>query len=179
MTGRTRITKKPETRELIIERLLPAARDRVWLGWTEPEQVARWWGPKSWTTTIHEMDVRPNGVWRYTLAPDDGIGEVARCKATYQAVDEPRLLAYVDTFTDESWHSVDGSDMHTRVTFEPVVRDTLLTITTRFASIEELDGADALGMVDGFVEALDRLEMAFTRPDENANRDRRPNETRR
>jgi uncharacterized protein YndB with AHSA1/START domain len=47
MTERTRITRRPETRELIVERLLPALCERVWLGWTRPEQLARWWGVKS------------------------------------------------------------------------------------------------------------------------------------
>jgi uncharacterized protein YndB with AHSA1/START domain len=159
MTDRTRITRRPQTRELIVERLISAPRERVWLGWTRPEQLARWWGPKAWTATIHEINVRPGGVWRYTLAPNDGAGELVRCKATYREVEEPARLAYVDTFADESWQSVAGSEMDTLVTFEPLLRETLLTIATRFASAADLDNADAMGMIEGFTDALDRLEV--------------------
>ncbi|HEX3196485.1 MAG TPA: SRPBCC domain-containing protein [Propionibacteriaceae bacterium] len=158
MTERTRITRRPETRELIVERLLPVLCERVWLGWTRPEQLARWWGPRAWAATIHEMDVRPGGVWRYTLAPKDGAGELVRCKATYREVEEPARLAYVDTFADELWQSVAGSEMDTLVTFEPVQRQTLITITTRFASAADLDSAEAMGMIEGFAAALDRLD---------------------
>jgi len=104
------------------------------------------------------MDVRPGGIWRYTLAPKDGSGELVRCKATYREVQESARLAYVDTFADDLWQSVAGSEMDTVVTFEPVKQDTLLTISTRFASAADLDSAEAMGMVEGFSDALDRLE---------------------
>lgn len=34
---------------------------------------------------------------------------------------ETRRLSYVDAFADEPWRPVDGSDMETLLTFEPVV----------------------------------------------------------
>jgi uncharacterized protein YndB with AHSA1/START domain len=162
MTERTRIIKRPQTRELIIERLISASCERVWLSWTRPEQLARWWGPKAWIATVHEMDVRPGGVWRYTLAPKDGTGELVRCKAIYREVEKPARLGYVDTFTDEFWHSVAGSEQDTLVTFEPVKGETLLRIATRFANVADLDSAEARGMVEGFSDALDRLEIYYT-----------------
>jgi uncharacterized protein YndB with AHSA1/START domain len=48
--------------------------------------------------------------------------------------------------------------MDTLVTFEPVQRQTLITITTRFASAADLDSAEAMGMIEGFAAALDRLD---------------------
>lgn len=85
----TRVTKRPEIRELIVERVVSAPRVRVWAAWTEPEHIARWWGPFAWTTTVHEMEVRPGGRWRYTLAPDDGMGDTVRGLAVYDQVDAP------------------------------------------------------------------------------------------
>ena len=33
--------------------------------WTDPASIlARWWGPKGWTSPICEADVRPGGAWR-------------------------------------------------------------------------------------------------------------------
>jgi uncharacterized protein YndB with AHSA1/START domain len=41
--------------------------------WTDPRHVVRWWGPTGFTTTIHEMDVRPGGNWRFTMRGPDGV----------------------------------------------------------------------------------------------------------
>ena len=59
-------------REIVITRVFDAPRDLVWDAWTDPKQVVQWWGPQGFTTTIHEMDVRPGGVWRHTMHGPDG-----------------------------------------------------------------------------------------------------------
>ncbi len=62
-----------ETREIVVSRVFDAPRELVWKVWTEPEHVAQWWGPRGFSTTIHEMDVRPGGVWKQTLHGPDGM----------------------------------------------------------------------------------------------------------
>ncbi len=47
------------TRELVHSRLFAALRELVRRAFTEAEQIARWWGPRGFTTTTHEMSVRP------------------------------------------------------------------------------------------------------------------------
>src|SRR6266446_3684723 len=44
-------------REIAAVRLFDAPRDLVWKVWTEPEHIAKWWGPKGFTTTTYSMDV--------------------------------------------------------------------------------------------------------------------------
>jgi len=39
---------------------------------TEPQHVVNWWGPRGFTTTIQEMDVRPGGVWKHIMHGPDG-----------------------------------------------------------------------------------------------------------
>src|SRR5579862_2190161 len=53
-------------REIVFERVFDAPRELVWEAWTDPKQVVNWWGPNGFTTTIDEMDVRPDGVWKHT-----------------------------------------------------------------------------------------------------------------
>ena len=50
-------------REISTTRIFDAPRELVWKVWTEPNHIARWWGPKGFTNTIHTMDVKPGGVW--------------------------------------------------------------------------------------------------------------------
>jgi uncharacterized protein YndB with AHSA1/START domain len=59
-------------REIILSRLFDAPRELVWEVWTDPNHVANWWGPNGFTSTIHEMDVRPSGVWHLTMHGPDG-----------------------------------------------------------------------------------------------------------
>lgn len=58
--------------EIVISRLFDAPRELVWEVWTNPEHVAKWWGPNGFSTTIHEMDVRPGGVWHLMMHGPDG-----------------------------------------------------------------------------------------------------------
>ena len=60
-------------REIVIARVFDAPRDLVFETFTDPKHVPSWWGPKGFTTTVHEMDVRPGGVWRHTMHGPDGV----------------------------------------------------------------------------------------------------------
>jgi uncharacterized protein YndB with AHSA1/START domain len=39
-------------REVVLTRVFDAPRRMVWEAWTDPKQVALWWGPKGFSTTI-------------------------------------------------------------------------------------------------------------------------------
>ncbi|MGN7356743.1 alpha/beta fold hydrolase [Paenibacillus sp. SAF-054] len=158
MRKKTIIRKNHERRELTVERTVAMAAKLAWEGWTEPKHITQWWGPKNWTTTVYEMEVRPGGVWRYSLKSDDDSGEEAFCKAVYEEVEVPRKLVYTDSFADRDWNIVADSEMFTTVLFEEGTGGTRISIVTRFATIEQLDQAEALGMIEGFTDAYDRLE---------------------
>ena len=63
---------KHKSNELKISRLYDAPLQAVWDAWTDPEQVARWWGPRGFTLTTHSKDLRPGGTWIYTMHGPDG-----------------------------------------------------------------------------------------------------------
>jgi uncharacterized protein YndB with AHSA1/START domain len=44
----------------------------VFRAWTDPAQVSVWWGPRGFTTTSHEIDIRPGGRWRFVMHGPDG-----------------------------------------------------------------------------------------------------------
>ncbi|GIN20782.1 SRPBCC domain-containing protein [Siminovitchia fordii] len=158
MRRKTKIYKDKVRRELTVERTVAIPPKLAWEGWTKPEHIACWWGPKNWTSTVYEMDVRPKGVWRYSLRSNNGDGEEAYCRAVYQEVMEPSRLVYIDSFTDENWDVVENSEMYTTVTFDKVNEGCKLRIITRFRSVEDLYNAKDMGMVEGFSDAFDRLE---------------------
>ncbi|ADE12550.1 SRPBCC family protein [Sideroxydans lithotrophicus] len=59
-------------REIVIERVFDAPRTLVWEAWTNPEHVAKWWGPNGFSTTIKKMDFRVGGAWKLTMHGPDG-----------------------------------------------------------------------------------------------------------
>src|SRR6476619_3813203 len=61
-----------KSNEINITRIYDASVDAVWDAWTDPEQVAQWWGPRGFTLTTHSKDLRAGGHWNYTMHGPDG-----------------------------------------------------------------------------------------------------------
>ena len=59
-------------RELLITRTLNAPIELVWEAWTNPEHLAKWWGPNGFTNSISKMDMKPGGEWNLIMHGPDG-----------------------------------------------------------------------------------------------------------
>jgi uncharacterized protein YndB with AHSA1/START domain len=145
-------TQSTADRELVTERVVNAPRDLVFTVWTDPHHVNQWWGPTGFTTTTHEMDVRPGGVWRFVMHGPDGTDYDNR--VSYTEVVPPERLVY--------WHDDDKDDdpnrFHVTVTFSEQEGRTLLTMRTLFATAEARDFAvREIGAIEGANQTLDRL----------------------
>ncbi len=57
----------PTEPTIVFNREFDAPRDLVWQVWTDPKHIVHWWGPNGFTNTIHSMDVKPGGVWRFIM----------------------------------------------------------------------------------------------------------------
>jgi uncharacterized protein YndB with AHSA1/START domain len=156
------------TREIVITRVFDAPPELVWEAWTDPQQVARWWGPRGFTTTIHEMDVRPGGVWRQTMHGPDG--NDYPCKFTFLEVLKPERIVY---------SMIGGKKGDPRVEcqatwiFEKQGDKTKLTLRMLFASAEERDmNVKQYNAIEGGQQTLSRLdEYLAERRAENQRRD--------
>ncbi len=91
-------------RELRLSRTLNAPIELVWEVWTDPEHIAKWWGPEGFTNTIHGMDMRPGGEWNLTMHGPDGTDYknmsvfkeiVKHEKIVYEHVSGPKFLATI------------------------------------------------------------------------------------
>src|SRR3989442_4822541 len=77
----------PTNREIHVERVFDAPRDRVFAAFTDPKLIPEWCGP---TTTVDQMDVRPGGSWRFVFRNADGSESAFR--GTYKKVTPPERL---------------------------------------------------------------------------------------
>lgn len=64
---------KNKSNEIKISRIYDAPVKAVWDAWTDPKQVAQWWGPRGFTLTTHSKDLRAGGTWNYTMHGPDGV----------------------------------------------------------------------------------------------------------
>ncbi len=78
--------------ELKLTRVYDAPVRLVWEAWTDPAQVAQWWGPRGFTITTHSKDLRPGGHWSYTMHGPDGTDY--ENKTLYHEVEECAKLVY-------------------------------------------------------------------------------------
>jgi len=85
------------TQQLVITREFDAPRDLVFRAWTDAAALARWWGPKGSQISVKTLDVRPGGVFHYSMAYG---GQEMWGKFVYREVSPPERLVYINSFSD-------------------------------------------------------------------------------
>jgi uncharacterized protein YndB with AHSA1/START domain len=161
-------------REFTLTRWFDAPRERVWRAWTDPQELAAWWGPHGYTNPVVEADMRPGGRLRIVMRSPDGVDFPA--VGEFLAVEPPSRLVFTDDVGDEApaeWRasldekrpsSPPGSPLRivVEVTLEERDGGTLLTVTDTFASDEDRDAIMRDGAVEGWSESMERLEALVT-----------------
>jgi uncharacterized protein YndB with AHSA1/START domain len=142
----------PSDREIHIERIFNAPRERVWQAITNPKLVTQWWGRGN-KLVVERMEVERGGHWRFVEHSPHGVHGF---EGRYREVKPPERV--VQTF---EWDGMPG-----HVVIETVVLEDLgdgrtkLTNTSLFHTKEERDGMLSSGMETGLNEsyaALDRV----------------------
>lgn len=65
-------SSQPQNGAFATSRVLPASPAQVFAAMSNPERVARWWGPAGFTNTIEVFDFAPGGQWLLTMHGPDG-----------------------------------------------------------------------------------------------------------
>ena len=142
----------PSDREIRIERIFNAPRERVWKAMVDPKLVAQWWGRGN-KLVIERMEVERGGHWRYVEHAADGthgfegryreVTPIERVSRTFEWDGMPGHVA-VETATLE-----DLGDGRTK-----------LVSISLFHSVADRDGMLHSGMEGGVTQsyaALDKL----------------------
>ncbi len=94
---------------LHLVRVLDAPPSLVFAACTEPELLAKWWGPNGFTSPRIDSDLRVGGRYRIAMQPPEG--ELFYLTGEFREVDPPNRVAY--TFR---WEEPDPDDQETLVT---------------------------------------------------------------
>lgn len=119
-------------RTLALDWSLPQRRTRVFAALTEPDQLARWWGPHGFSVPELVLDLRPGGAYRIAMQPPEG--DPFHLEGAFVEVDPPRRLSF--TF---NWDPPHADDRETRVTLtlEEAEDGTLLSLVQGPFATEE------------------------------------------
>lgn len=152
--------------EFVISRTFNAPRELVWRAWTEPAQLARWWGPHQFTATVPTLDLRVGGAYRYVMHGPDGM-EYPMSGTFTEVVPPERLVMAIDLSDHPDWwfaqvmpEAVENHHLldHVQtITFEEVGAQTRVTVTAHFATPEILACMAKLGMNEGWSQSLEKL----------------------
>jgi uncharacterized protein YndB with AHSA1/START domain len=136
-------------REVAMTRVFAAPRELVWDAWTQPAQLARWWGRRGWSSPVERiaMDVRPGGAFAL-VSVNDADGAEMTFAAVFREVVAPERLV---------WESDDGRTV--TVTFTD-----LGDATTRVELQTTIHATEGLhrNAVGGLASAWDRLAEHLT-----------------
>lgn len=141
------------SREIVISRVVDAPQELVWKVWTEPEHVAKWWGPNGFTCTIETMDVRPGGMWKLVMHGPDGVDYPN--KSRFIEVVKPERIVFSHGGAKEG-----GPGVHFEATwtFEALGGKTRVTGRLLFPTAEKRDFVvKEFGAIEGGKQNLERL----------------------
>ncbi len=140
---------------LDLQRAVAAPAARVFAAFTDPEQLAQWWGPEGFR--IPSLDFHPRVAQRYRIEMQPPEGGAFWLSGEFREVDPPSRLAF--TF---AWEDPDPDDVENLVTL----------------SFADLDGQTVVGLRqrpfktparrdlhhDGWADSFDKLERSLTDP---------------
>ena len=114
---------------LVLAREFTAPIQTVFEAWTQPEVLAKWFGPEGFTVLNAQSDLSVGGKYEISLkSPDNNI---IRHFGEYVEIIEPNSLIFTWELQDQTCAGSDGQHVTTLVTllFERASKGTLLTLT--------------------------------------------------
>jgi uncharacterized protein YndB with AHSA1/START domain len=141
-------------RAVTLTRLYDAPRELVWRAWTDPQHLAQWFGPRSFTASVPELDVRVGGALRIVMHGPDG--NDYPMKGVFRAFEPPERLVFSNIAIDNDGnHLLEGE---TTVILQDEGGKTRLTLHTYAKGLVPLAPQMLAGMAAGWSQSFDKLE---------------------
>ncbi len=139
---------------ITLTRVYDAPRDLVWCAWTDPKHLAHWFGPRGFTSSVPELDVRVGGALRIVMHGPDG--NDYPMKGEFREVVPPERLVFSNIAIDKDGnHLLEGE---TTVILSEQDGKTRLTLHTRAVGLVPIAPQMLAGMEAGWRQSLDKLD---------------------
>jgi uncharacterized protein YndB with AHSA1/START domain len=148
---------RPGELTLELTRALPAGRPAVFAAFSDARELAKWWGPKGFTTPSLEFEPRVGEGYRIEMQPP--AGDRFHLTGEFRDVDPPARLAY--TFV---WEEPDPDDVENLVdlSFRELGESTEVALVQGPFKTEARRALHRDGWTDGF-DKLERVMSAAAR----------------
>jgi uncharacterized protein YndB with AHSA1/START domain/predicted enzyme related to lactoylglutathione lyase len=155
--GKKALVSAPGERDVRVERIFDAPRERVWRAMTDPAQLAQWWGRGN-KLVVEKYDLRRGGHWRFVEhSPHGRHGFEGR----FAEIDPPSRV--VQTF---EWDGMPGHACVETMTLEDLGDGrTKLVSVSLFMTKQERDGMLQSGMEGGMNQSYEALDRLLATPD--------------
>jgi uncharacterized protein YndB with AHSA1/START domain len=147
-SAKTATVSLPSDREIVITRSFDASRETVFDAWTKPEHVMQWWDPSRVPLARCEIDLRPNGAFRFEHRGTDGPGHVFT--GVYRDIARPSRLVFAIP-------SPSGGETIGTLEFNESAERTTLRMTISCQSKADRDALLQMRVDAGTVQTLENL----------------------
>ena len=143
--------KSASDREIVSTRVFNAPRELVWKAWSDQEILSKWWGPKGFTNTFHEFDLKPGGVWRFVMHGPNGVDY--QNKSVFVEITKPERIVF---------DHVSAHPFRATFLFEEQSGKTKVTFRMLHESAEEHEKIKGY-VIEGNEQNFDRLEAELAK----------------
>jgi uncharacterized protein YndB with AHSA1/START domain len=151
----------PTDHQIVLTRIFDAPRVVVFEAWTKAEHVSQWWDPSGVPLSICEIDLRPNGAFRWV---NSAHGMDHSFTGTYSEITPPERLVFTTRMPA-------FSESVTTIVFGEDQGQTKLTMTIECKSIEDRDALLQMRIdvgtartMENLAEYLHRVDLAERNP---------------
>lgn len=142
-------------REIVANRIFDAPRELVWRAFTDPEHLQHWWEPKGFTNTFHVFELKPGGLWRFTMHGSDG-----------RNYENENVFVEIDWLSRIVFDHVSDPQFRATLGFEALGEKTKLTFHQSFETEAAFEFVKPFA-VPGLEQNLERLAERLPRIDPN------------
>jgi uncharacterized protein YndB with AHSA1/START domain len=148
----TAVVTLPTNTQILITREFDAPRHLVYLAWTTPELIKRWWSGERGEVTSAEVELRVGGKWRYVMVAHGGF-EVAFHGEYIEIVPNERIVS------TEVYEGAPGAAAVSTLTLTEAAGRTTMTLLVEHQNQADRDAHINSGMEVGMQEGMDKLEL--------------------
>jgi uncharacterized protein YndB with AHSA1/START domain len=132
---------------VVITRVFDAPRALVWQAWTDPKMLGQWFGPRGFTASVPQLDVRVGGALRIVMHGPDG--NDYPMKGVFTEVKASERLVFSNIAVDNDGnHLLEG--------------ETIVTLTEQDGKTTIVVKSHAVGLVPAAPQMLAGMEAGWT-----------------
>ncbi|HEY9777174.1 MAG TPA: SRPBCC domain-containing protein [Planktothrix sp.] len=164
---KSKVSVETVDRDFVLIRIVNAPRDRVFKAWVDPEQLAKWWGPRQFPARC-TGDVRGGGSMRLSMVGPDGTEYPMNI--VFKELKESERLVWLQDCSEhpQEWHEQVNKNRHgaagnigqmlLTITFEDFEGKTKMTVRMQFDNAADRDALINIGMTEGWSESFEKLD---------------------